>query len=218
MCSPHSAGSEQAIPVALTAGFERGSIVAAGMAIAAALAAGLLLRPAERATEDIHSTTHATPTPNTNKEQSDEHHGQGGSDHRRESRYRTSVGDEALRLGAKHVYAASRQPLTHSDARVTSLTFDLTDAAQIDAAASEVDSLDLLVNNAGISLVDDLEDREALDQHLAVNLFGTYAVTQAFLPVLTRSRGAVVNVVSLAAFAPVPSCPRTRSPRQRCSR
>ncbi len=114
---------------------------------------------------------------------------------------------EALRLGAKRVYAASRQPLTHSDARVTSLTFDLTDAAQIDAAASEVDALDVLINNAGISLVDDLEDREALDQHLAVNLFGTYAVTQAFLPVLTGSRGAVVNVVSLAAFAPVPVMP-----------
>ncbi|HEX3087040.1 MAG TPA: SDR family NAD(P)-dependent oxidoreductase [Ilumatobacteraceae bacterium] len=114
---------------------------------------------------------------------------------------------EALRLGAKRVYAASRQPLTNSDARVTSLTFDLTDAAQIDAAASEVDALDVLINNAGISLVDDLEDREALDQHLAVNLFGTYAVTQAFLPVLTSSRGAVVNVVSLAAFAPVPVMP-----------
>jgi hypothetical protein len=43
-------GSEEAIPVSLTAGFERGSLVAAGFAIAAALAAGLLLRPAEHAT------------------------------------------------------------------------------------------------------------------------------------------------------------------------
>jgi hypothetical protein len=42
-------GSEQAVPVALTAGFERGSLVAACFAIAAALAAGLLLRPAEQA-------------------------------------------------------------------------------------------------------------------------------------------------------------------------
>ena len=114
---------------------------------------------------------------------------------------------EALKRGAQHVYAASRQPLIHSDARVTSLTFDLTDAAQIQAAAKEGDSLDVLVNNAGISLVDELDDRDALDQHLAVNLFGTYAATQAFLPMLTRSRGAVVNVVSLAAFAPVPVMP-----------
>ncbi len=43
-----------------------------------------------------------------------------------------------------------------------------------------------------------------LEQHLAVNLFGTYGVTQAFLPLLTRSRGAIVNVVSIAAFASLP--------------
>ncbi len=38
-----------------------------------------------------------------------------------------------------------------------------------------------------------------MEQHLAVNFFGTYAVTQAFLPMLTCSRGAIVNNVSLAA-------------------
>jgi short-subunit dehydrogenase len=41
----------------------------------------------------------------------------------------------------------------------------------------------------------------------AVNLFGTYAVTQAFLPLLTRSRGAIVNNVSMMAFAPLPLTP-----------
>jgi short-subunit dehydrogenase len=46
-----------------------------------------------------------------------------------------------------------------------------------------------------------------LDLHLAVNLFGTHAVTQAFLPKLTRSRGAIVNNVSLAALAPIPLTP-----------
>ncbi len=46
-----------------------------------------------------------------------------------------------------------------------------------------------------------------LEQSLAVNLFGTYGVTQAFLPLLTRSRGAIVNVLSLAAFAPIPVMP-----------
>jgi EmrB/QacA subfamily drug resistance transporter len=42
-------GAESAVPEALTEGFQRGSVVAAGLAIAAALAAALLLRPAERA-------------------------------------------------------------------------------------------------------------------------------------------------------------------------
>jgi NAD(P)-dependent dehydrogenase (short-subunit alcohol dehydrogenase family) len=115
--------------------------------------------------------------------------------------------EEALRRGAQRVYAGTRQPLAHSDARVTPLTLDVTDAAQIQAAAERVESLDILINNAGVSLPDDLGDRAALEQHLAVNLFGTYDVTDAFLPLLARSQGAIVNVVSLAAFASVPIMP-----------
>jgi NAD(P)-dependent dehydrogenase (short-subunit alcohol dehydrogenase family) len=115
--------------------------------------------------------------------------------------------EEALRRGAKRVYAGTRQPLAHPDGRVTPLTLDVTNAAQIQAAVERVESLDLLINNAGIALFDDLSDRAALDQHLAVNLFGTYGVTQAFLPLLTRSRGAIVNNVSMMALAPLPLTP-----------
>jgi NAD(P)-dependent dehydrogenase (short-subunit alcohol dehydrogenase family) len=115
--------------------------------------------------------------------------------------------EEALGRGAKRVYAASRQPLGHADARVTPLILDVTNATQIQQALESVASLDILINNAGISLPDDLSDRAALEQHLAVNLFGTWGVTQAFLPSLTRSRGALVNIVSLSAFAAVPILP-----------
>jgi NAD(P)-dependent dehydrogenase (short-subunit alcohol dehydrogenase family) len=115
--------------------------------------------------------------------------------------------EEALRRGTKRVYAGTRQPLGHPDERVTSLTMDVTDAAQIQAAVDGVDSLDLLINNAGLGLYDDLSDRAALDQHLAVNLFGTYGVSQAFLPLLTRSRGAIVNVLSNTALAALPFIP-----------
>jgi NAD(P)-dependent dehydrogenase (short-subunit alcohol dehydrogenase family) len=115
--------------------------------------------------------------------------------------------EEALRRGAKRVYAASRRPLVHADARVTPLTLDVTDPAQIQAAVEQVESLDILVNNAGISLPDDLSDRAAVDRHLAVNLFGTWGVTEAFLPSLTRSGAAIVNVVSIGAFAAVPVLP-----------
>ena len=62
----------------------------------------------------------------------------------------------------------------------------------------------MLINNAGIALPDDLTDPAALERHLAVNLFGTYAVTQAFLPAVTRSRGAIVNILSVNALAPLP--------------
>ena len=114
---------------------------------------------------------------------------------------------EALARGAKRVYAGTRQPLAHPDTRVTPLTLDVTDAAQIQAAAGQVGSLDVLINNAGIALYDDLSDRAVLDQHLAVNLFGTYSVTQAFLPLLTASGGAIVNNVSTMAIAPFPITP-----------
>jgi NAD(P)-dependent dehydrogenase (short-subunit alcohol dehydrogenase family) len=114
---------------------------------------------------------------------------------------------EALRRGAKRVYAGTRQPLAHPDGRVTPLTLDVTSAAQIQAAAGEVESLDILINNAGIALFDDLSDRAALERHLAVNFYGTYGVTQAFLPLLTQSRGAIVNNVSTMAVAPMPLTP-----------
>jgi len=115
--------------------------------------------------------------------------------------------EEALRRGAKRVYAATRQAFAHSDGRVTPLTLDVTNTAQIQDAVETVGSLDLLINNAGLDLHDDLSDRAGLDRHLAVNFFGTYGVSQAFLPLVARSRGAIVNVLSLAALAGLPFTP-----------
>jgi NAD(P)-dependent dehydrogenase (short-subunit alcohol dehydrogenase family) len=115
--------------------------------------------------------------------------------------------EEALRRGAAGVYAASRQPVAHPDDRVTPVTIDVTDSAQIRAAAERVESLDILINNAGISVPDDLNDRAAFERHLAVNLYGTLDVTQAFLPNVTERRGQIVNVISVAAIAGVPVLP-----------
>jgi NAD(P)-dependent dehydrogenase (short-subunit alcohol dehydrogenase family) len=114
---------------------------------------------------------------------------------------------EALRRGAARVYAGMRRPCTHPDPRVTVLPLDITDDEQIQAVAARVEFLDILVNNAGIFLFDDLSDREELQRHLSVNLFGTYSVIQAFLPRLVESGGAIVNNVSIGALAPVPVAP-----------
>jgi NAD(P)-dependent dehydrogenase (short-subunit alcohol dehydrogenase family) len=118
-----------------------------------------------------------------------------------------ALAEEALNRGARRVYAGTRQPLAHHHERVTPLIMDVTSLAQIQAAAAQVESLDILVNNAGIALYDDLSDRAALQPHLDVNLFGTYDVTQAFLPLLARSGGAIVNNVSMMAHAPFPVTP-----------
>jgi NAD(P)-dependent dehydrogenase (short-subunit alcohol dehydrogenase family) len=69
---------------------------------------------------------------------------------------------------------------------VTAITLDLTDAEQIRAAAERVPSLDLLINNAGLAVLGGLADRAALERQLAVNVFGPFDVTAAFVPALRR--------------------------------
>ena len=76
--------------------------------------------------------------------------------------------EEALSRGARRVYAGTRQPMAHPDGRVTPLTLEVTNPAQIQAAAEQVEALDLLINNAGIWLYDDLSDRAMLEEHLAL--------------------------------------------------
>jgi NAD(P)-dependent dehydrogenase (short-subunit alcohol dehydrogenase family) len=77
---------------------------------------------------------------------------------------------------------------------------DVTDEASISAAASEVDRLDVLVNNAGINPGgEDIADTsvEQLRRAYETNVFGLVAVTQAFLPALRRSaHPRIVNISS----------------------
>ena len=115
--------------------------------------------------------------------------------------------NEALKRGANRVYAASRVPLQIADEHVTTLTLDVTNASQIQHAVDQVGALDVLINNAGIAAYDDLTNPAVVEQHLAVNFQGPLRMTNAFLPLLKRSRGAVVNNLSLAALAALPMIP-----------
>jgi NAD(P)-dependent dehydrogenase (short-subunit alcohol dehydrogenase family) len=116
--------------------------------------------------------------------------------------------NEALRRGAKAVFAGTRgNPLHTVDDRVTALTLDVTDASQIQRALEAVDALDVLINNAGIAIYDDLSNLDVVEQHLRVNLLGMLRVTSAFVPLLKRSHGAIVNNLSLAGLAALPIIP-----------
>ena len=115
--------------------------------------------------------------------------------------------DEALRRGAKKVYAGMRSPVQHPDKRVTPLMLDVTNASQIQRAVGAVDMLDVLINNAGIAIYDDLGNLEVLEQTFAVNFFGLLRMTNAFLPLLKRSKGAILNNLSMAGIAPLPIIP-----------
>ena len=115
--------------------------------------------------------------------------------------------NEALNRGAKRVYAGTRTALQNFGERVTALTLDVTNAAQIQGAVEQVESLDILINNAGVAIYDDLSSLDVIEQHLAVNFLGVLRVTQAFLPLLRRSRGTIVNNLSVASLAALPVIP-----------
>ena len=114
---------------------------------------------------------------------------------------------EALRRGAKRVYAATRSASQSADPRVTPVTLDVTNVSQIARSTAEIDHLDVLINNAGVAIYDDLSRADVIARHLAVNLLGLANVTNAFLPQLKRAKGAIVNNLSMAGLAPLPVIP-----------
>ena len=91
-------------------------------------------------------------------------------------------------------------------ALIVPVIIDVTDVASITTAAEQIagavgaGGLGALVNNAGIAVAGAWEHvgRERLLHQFEVNLFGTVAVTQAFLPLVRRGRGRIVTVGSIA--------------------
>jgi NAD(P)-dependent dehydrogenase (short-subunit alcohol dehydrogenase family) len=86
------------------------------------------------------------------------------------------------------------------------LLFDVTDAAAIGRAATRVDDLDALVDNAGIAIAAPLEflPPEELTRQLDVNVVGQLRVLQAFLPKLRRSHGRIVLMGSIGGKSALP--------------
>lgn len=80
-----------------------------------------------------------------------------------------------------------------------------------DALALSHPELNVLVNNAGIMLKENLldpADLQTAEDQIAVNLLGTIRMTYAFAPALaTRPDAAVINVTSSLAFVPYPVTP-----------
>jgi NAD(P)-dependent dehydrogenase (short-subunit alcohol dehydrogenase family) len=127
-----------------------------------------------------------------------------------------AIVDALIAAGAAKVYAAARQiadlaPLTaRHGARVVPIALDVTDDAQIAAAAKQSSDVTLLVNNAGVAAFaggefTDAQWLTAGRAEMDVNFFGTFAVTQAFAPILKKNGGgAVVNLSSVAGLVGFP--------------
>ena len=120
---------------------------------------------------------------------------------------------ELLRRGAAKIYLGVRDPqavtslLTLSD-RLVPLTLDVTDPAQIEAAAQAAADVTLLINNAGTAAftgVLSAPDAAGARQEMEVNYFGIINLAQAFrhTPAF-RSGGAIVNILSILAHVTLP--------------
>lgn len=111
-----------------------------------------------------------------------------------------------LALWARDADALQRvaEEVTTAGARAHSIVCDVTDSAAVERAAEltrrALSPVTVVVNNAGAVLrkptvtITDAEWRRVI----AVNLDGTFHVTRAFLPDLTRATGRIINISSIA--------------------
>jgi NAD(P)-dependent dehydrogenase (short-subunit alcohol dehydrogenase family) len=114
-----------------------------------------------------------------------------------------------LAAGAKRVYAAARKSseLSFGDPRVVPIELDVRDTGAVTALAKKLDDVTHLVNNAGslASFATLGAELDAVRLDLETNFVGVLASSGAFAPVLEKNRGAIVNVLSVAALASMPA-------------
>jgi len=121
---------------------------------------------------------------------------------------------ELLAAGAKKIYATARDPdslnalVEQNPAVIEPLLLDVTNAKHIKSVADKIDSLDILINNAGIVNACTFTADNALEiarLEMETNYFGPLQLTRALLPQLRKSKqAAVVNISSIAGISNFP--------------
>lgn len=109
------------------------------------------------------------------------------------------------------VVATMRTPrnnLLLSDGRLEILPLDITSADSIAKAVEAAGTIDALVNNAGVGMLNVLEGSEMskVRELFETNVFGAMAMTKAVLPQMrSRRSGVIVNVSSTVTIRPLPA-------------
>jgi hypothetical protein len=82
------------------------------------------------------------------------------------------------------------------------LRLDITDEAAVNEAIGGMPSVEILINNAGIGHVGNIEEtgKEDFERLLRVNVEGMYLVTRAAMPKLLAAKGCIVNIGSVAGL------------------
>lgn len=115
-----------------------------------------------------------------------------------------SFAEQLLKAGARKVYAGARDPKNVQFPGVQPVKLDITNAADIEAAAQALSDVTLLFNNAGIAPTSSLAEDLSLETARSVmetNYFGTLRMCNAFGPVLGRNGGGVlINMLSALSW------------------
>ncbi|SAK74101.1 short-chain dehydrogenase/reductase SDR [Caballeronia catudaia] len=113
------------------------------------------------------------------------------------------IAQQFAALGAR-VIAAGLAP---TDARREALDdgielvhLDVADSQSVDALMKRLDTLDVLVNCAGMIRRGDEHDIETFERVIAVNLNGTMRMCAAARPLLAATQGSIVNTASMLTF------------------
>lgn len=115
----------------------------------------------------------------------------------------------ALAQGASKVYAGVRNVEGFNVPGIIPVQIDVTDDASVVAAAKLCQDTTVLVNNAGIGIVQDAvlaTNMIELSRHLMdTNTFGIVRTAQAFAPILaSNGGGAIINVLSDVTWLSLP--------------
>lgn len=120
--------------------------------------------------------------------------------------------------GCKVVMAARRLELLHETEKLISTTTEVLSVkcdvsieedckALIDATVAKFGRIDILINNAGISMRAMFRDLDlsVIKQLMDVNFWGTVYCTKYALPWLLSSKGSVTGVISIAGYKGLPA-------------
>jgi len=122
-----------------------------------------------------------------------------------------ALAKEALKRGAKRVYAGMRNTQGFNEAGLIPIEIDVSNDESVQNAAKLCTDVNLLINNAGIAerasvLADDLIE---ISKHLLdTNTFGVIRATRAFAPVIEQNGGGIIlNILSSFTWAPTENLP-----------
>ena len=111
--------------------------------------------------------------------------------------------DEVLARGARKVYSTARTAFTDDRPEVVTYLLEVSSADSVAALADIAGDVDIVINNAGVSHLDDLltGSWDDITDTFDTNVFGPLRVTRAFAPILAANGGgALVNVHSVLSW------------------